>query len=135
MAFAKAMVVAALFLCLGYAHHQKIPPEKRLTVHIAEGMAGTLINRYAPAFLTYGYEDDYNRIGRPSAEYGPSGQVRLYVDPRIPTIYCLQSRFFTGRCGTSPDFSDIGAGVYEPHRTVGSFCNCLVYAIVVHVVI
>lgn len=50
--------------------------------------------RHAPVFLVEGYEEEYNRIGTPSARLDANGEEEIYVDATQPTYY-LESREWT----------------------------------------
>jgi hypothetical protein len=93
MVFVRLIIVALAIIVSGCAHHQRIPPEKVKHVYVAEGMEGTLLNRYAPVYLTYDYRSQYNRIGRVAAKYDAKGREQIYVDTERPSIYYQQREF------------------------------------------
>ncbi|RJQ86132.1 MAG: hypothetical protein C4519_02155 [Desulfobacteraceae bacterium] len=81
----------------GCAEYRALPEEVRSAVYMPGPMPEPLIDRWAPAFLTYGYADVYNRIGRPSARRTPGGNEEVWIDPQAPTVYTLQRTFSTQR--------------------------------------
>ncbi len=93
--FLRVFILSLAIIISGCAHHQKLPPEDVHHVYIAEVTEDTLLNRYAPVFLTYDYQSEYNRIGRPSAKYDEKGREQIYIDTQKPTIYYLQREFLT----------------------------------------
>jgi hypothetical protein len=97
MFFVRVVIVALAVVVSGCAHHRVIPPQKTHHLYVAQGMGNTLLNRYAPVFLIYDYQSQYNRIGRMSARYSEKGREHIYVDTQKPTIYYLQREFSTGK--------------------------------------
>jgi hypothetical protein len=93
----RVWTIFLLLLVSGCAHHQKIPPENIHAVYLGDGMEGTLLKRYAPAFLTLDYQSTYNRIGKPSARYDEEGQEIIYIDPARPVIYTMEREFSTAK--------------------------------------
>ena len=91
----KVFMLALAIIVSGCAHYKKLPHEEIHSVYVAAGMEDTLLARYAPAFLTYDHQSQYNRIGRVSAEYDEKGRVQIYIDTRKPVIYYLQREFST----------------------------------------
>lgn len=78
----------------GCAQFRALPEESRLTVYQIDPDADPLVARWAPVFLTYGYADPYNRIGRPTASAEDTTQ-KVWVDPGQPTVYVMQRTFST----------------------------------------
>lgn len=94
----KISVIVLVILVSGCAHHQNLPPEEVHTIYIAEPGTATLLSEYAPVFLTYDYQNDYNRIGTPSARFDEDqGREQIYVDPQKPAIYYMRQEFSTDR--------------------------------------
>ncbi len=58
---------------------------------------GSLITKYAPAFIVENYQHAYNRIGTPTASIAPDGQEVISIDPDIATIYTRVDTFKTLR--------------------------------------
>lgn len=55
MIAARMTLAVSLLLCAaGCAERQRLPPEDRRTVYVAQGFEGSVLERYAPVFLTYG---------------------------------------------------------------------------------
>jgi len=92
----RILILPALLIVSACAHHQKIPPETPHFVFAADSDRNELVSRYAPVFLAYDYNTEYNRIGRPSARYDEQGKEQVYVDSRHPVIYFLKRNFSTG---------------------------------------
>jgi hypothetical protein len=95
MSFLRTFIVVLAIIVSGCAHHQKLPPEEVHTIYVAAGKEDTLLSKYAPVFLTYDYQNQYNRIGRPSARFDEKGDEYIYVDVEKPVIYYLQEEFST----------------------------------------
>jgi hypothetical protein len=81
----------------GCAEYRTLPEESRPAVEVPGHMPDPLVERWAPAFLIYGYADDYNRIGRPSVRTTGGGNAEVWVDPQNPTVYTLKRTFSTSR--------------------------------------
>jgi hypothetical protein len=65
------------------------------TIYRASGEDDEIPKRFAPVFLTYGYQKEYNRIGRPAARFDEKGEEIIYVDPTEPVIFYLKQEFST----------------------------------------
>lgn len=91
----RIFLIALAITVSGCAHHQKLPTEKVHTIYRASGGEGEILKRFAPVFLTYDYQQDYNRIGRPAARLDEKGEEIIYVDPTEPVIYYLVEEFST----------------------------------------
>ncbi|MDH3950899.1 MAG: hypothetical protein OEV11_07690, partial [Deltaproteobacteria bacterium] len=89
----RAFFMALAIIVSGCAHHQKLPPEKVHTIYLTDGEKGEVLNRYAPVFLTYDYQREYNRIGRPAARFDENGEETIYVDATKPVIYYMEQEF------------------------------------------
>lgn len=91
----RVFLIALAITVSGCAHHQKLPPEKVHTIYLADGEEGEALNRYAPVFLTYDYQREYNRLGRPVARFDEKGEEIIYVDATKPVIFYLKQEFST----------------------------------------
>ena len=91
----RVFLIALVITVFGCAHHQKLPPEKVHTIYRAAGEEDGILKRFAPVFLTYDYQREYNRIGRPAARFGEEGEEIIYVDPTKPVIFYLNQEFST----------------------------------------
>jgi len=88
-------LIVVIVLVTGCAHHKKLPAEKVHTIYVADSEQDTLVSKYAPVFLSYDHQKDYNRIGTPSARTGKAGPEQIYINPEKPAIYYLQETFST----------------------------------------
>jgi hypothetical protein len=95
MIFVRVFILALAIIITGCAQHQKLPPEEFHTVYTADAREDIVLNRYAPVFLTYDYQSQYNRIGRVSAKYDERGREQIYIDTQKPIIYYLKREFST----------------------------------------
>ncbi|MEJ2235033.1 MAG: hypothetical protein P8X67_14020 [Syntrophobacterales bacterium] len=93
----RVFLIALAITVSGCAHHQTLPPEKVHTIYLADGEEGEVLNRYAPVFLTYDYQREYNHIGRPAARFDEKGEALVYVDATKPVIFYLEQEFSTER--------------------------------------
>ncbi len=92
-------VIIGLVVCIGAGciYKPKILQDEVHTVYRVEDIDPTLSSRYAPAFLTYGAEQDYNRIGSPRIR-SKGGKARgIYMDTDRPRIYEMSKAFDTDR--------------------------------------
>lgn len=88
----------ALFLAIyGCVHNVKIPAEETYNVYKVQSTRNDLVTHFAPVFLTYDYQNNYNRIGRPSGSYDENGQEHIYVDVNNPVIYYQVQNFSTDK--------------------------------------
>jgi hypothetical protein len=93
----RTFIIIIVFLLSGCAHHQKLPPEEFHHVYVAGDLEGGLVSRYAPLFLTYDFQSEYNRIGQPSAKYDDKGREHVYVDVDSPAVYYVRREFSTDK--------------------------------------
>lgn len=84
-----------VFLTTGCAEFQRLPTEQRHTIYVPQGPEGSPLEWYAPAFLTYGHDHPYNRIGKPTATLDGEGREQIFVDPARPLMYYLIRTFST----------------------------------------
>ena len=91
----KISFIVSIVMALGCAHHWSLPPEKFHTIYVADSEEVSLLSKYAPIFLIYGYQNEYNRIGKASAKFNNDGSEQIYVDPQEPVIYYMQQEFST----------------------------------------
>jgi len=129
---ARVILVVSLLLCsAGCAEQQRLPSEARRTVYVAQGFEGSVVQRYAPVFLTYGYGEPYNRIGKPTASLDKEGRDRISVDPTRPVIYYLVRSFSTQK-GTYTNlvyrvhFPEVPYSLVPFHLTAGKNVGLLV---------
>jgi hypothetical protein len=86
-----------LLLIPGCAHHKNIPYEPVLSVYTAEDDSGSLLYDHAPLFLTYDFQNSYNRVGHPKAEKDKNENIKVFVDPTEPVIYAREKDFSTDK--------------------------------------
>ncbi len=91
----QVVMLSALMIFSACAHHQRLPPEKTLSVYSAHDGGDAQLRRYAPLFQTYDYRAAYNRIGSPSARYDDQGREQIFVDSQKPAVYYLKRSFST----------------------------------------
>ena len=91
----KISFIVSIVMALGCAHHWSLPPEKFHNIYVADSEEVSLLSKYAPIFLIYGYQNEYNRIGKASAKFNNDGSEQIYVDPQEPVIYYMQQEFST----------------------------------------
>ena len=72
----------------------QLEPVRTVAWWPAEG--DTLLDRYAPVFVTEHAERPWNRVGTPSARLTESGEEQVYVDPDEATIYRRRIPFEAG---------------------------------------
>ena len=132
MVAARMILAVSLLLCAaGCAEGQRLPPEERRTVYIAQGFEGSVLERYAPVFLTHGYGEPYNRIGKPTATMDEHGREQISVDPTRPIIYYLIRTFSTQK-GTYTNliyrvhFPEVPFSLIPFHLTAGRNVGLLV---------
>lgn len=90
-----AGLLAGLALLSGCA---TIPaPETRNSVAFIVADDGSLAARHAPVVVPEYPSADYNRVGRPSADYDARGRERIFVDPGRPAVYFRQLDFATAQ--------------------------------------
>ena len=95
--FSFLVILSALFILSSCAHHKKLPVEITHTVYSIDEDDESLLRHYAPLFLAYDYQSEYNRIGRVSARYDERGDEQIFVDSRHPTVYYLKRNFSTNK--------------------------------------
>ena len=132
MIASRIALAAFLILCFaGCAERQRLPAEEKRTVYVAQGFDGSLLERYAPLFLTYGYGEPYNRIGKPTATLDEGGREGISVDPTRPIIYYLIRTFSTEK-GTYTNliyrvhFPEVPYSLIPFHLTAGRNVGLLV---------
>ena len=132
MVAARMILAVSLLLCAaGCAEGQRLPPEERRTVYIAQGFEGSVLERYAPVFLTHGYGEPYNRIGKPTATMDEHGREQISVDPTRPIMYYLIRTFSTQK-GTYTNliyrvhFPEVPFSLIPFHLTAGRNVGLLV---------
>lgn len=91
----QVVMLSALMIFSACAHHQRIPPEKTLTVYSAHDGGDAQLRQYAPLFQAYAHQAVYNRIGSPSARYDNYGREQIFVDSQKPVVYYLKRHFST----------------------------------------
>lgn len=90
-----------LLLLLGFflsacAHHSPaVSPAETQAVYTVSASENSLVNRFAPALLANGYQDNQNRIGTPGVKYTLNGAEEIYMDVRKPAMYWMQRKFNT----------------------------------------
>lgn len=92
----KILVLFYIFIFSGCAHHFKLADENIKTLYISQDTADFQETKWSPAFLTHGYNELYNRIGRPAAS-DESGDIRLYVNNREPAMFYMRRKFSTDK--------------------------------------
>lgn len=90
-----SMVLILPLLWQGCAHQGPLPQEERYAVYTAGASADPIVAKWAPAFLTYGYHDTYNRIGEAVARSGEGNSDAVDIDTTQPTVYVMQRTFKT----------------------------------------
>ncbi len=85
------VVVLFCLLWQGCAHQFPLPQEARHTVYTVTAAANPVVRKWAPAFLVYGYNDVYNRIGSAAAQQDGT----IGIDTDRPTVYVMQRSFVT----------------------------------------
>ena len=89
------LVVIVGLLCQGCAHHFALPENQQHAVYLLKSQADSQLLRSAPAWLTYGFADRYNRIGAPTARGSTSDSEKVWVDTEQPVVYTMQRPFAT----------------------------------------
>ena len=90
--------IIAIFLALcGCVQNVKIPAEETFNVYKVQSTKDDPATHFAPVFLTYDYQNNYNRIGRPSGSYDENGQEHIYVNVNNPVIYYQVQNFSTDK--------------------------------------
>lgn len=92
---ARRVALLALLLVGGCA---ALPPAStRDSLAYALGDDGTPLTRHAPVIVPEYPGPDYNRIGRPVAEFDARGRERVRVDPDAPAVFVQRLAFETAR--------------------------------------
>ncbi|MDA8140044.1 MAG: hypothetical protein M0036_15455 [Desulfobacteraceae bacterium] len=91
----RSMTAIWVLLCLGCAHQFALPEEPRPAIYTVVTTSDSLIRQWAPAFVAHGYADEYNRIGRPTADGVPEHADEVWIDTARPTVYFLRRTFTT----------------------------------------
>lgn len=91
------LIAIAGLLCQACAHHFALPEEQQHAVYQLEPPAHSQILRSAPAWLTYGFADNYNRIGAPTAKGSTSDSEEVWIDTDQPVVYTMQRPFTTAK--------------------------------------
>jgi len=126
-----ALLAFLAFLTTGCAEFQRLPTEERRTIYVAQGFEGSLLQRYAPVFLTYGHDHPYNRIGKPTATLDGEGREQIFVDSARPLIYYL-IRIFSTEKGTYTNliyrvhFPEVPYSLFPFHLTAGRNVGLLI---------
>lgn len=125
------LLALLVFLTTGCAEFQRLPTEERRTIYVAQGFEGSPLQRDAPAFLTYGHDHSYNRIGKPTATLDGESQEHIFVDPARPLIYYLV-RIFSTEKGTYTNliyrvhFPEVPYSLFPFHLTAGRNVGLLI---------
>jgi len=90
------VITVALTLC-GCAYHKKITPAEVYDVYTVQANNDNPATRFAPMFLVYDYQNEYNRIGQPSARYKDNGSEHIFVDIEKPVFYYMERQFKTDK--------------------------------------
>ena len=86
--------LAILLLCSCAQH---VPhPDAPHTLYITQE-GEQLASRFAPAFLVYETDQDYNKIGSPAARLLSDNEAKVYVDPDHPVVFYSIKNFSTTR--------------------------------------
>lgn len=83
------------FFLWACAHSAGVSPERTRAVYKAEQNQNSLVSRFAPAFLAYGYEHSQNRIGTPKVNYINNREEEIHMDVEKPAIYWMIRKFTT----------------------------------------
>ena len=127
-----ACLLIVSLVCSGCVYHAAIPEEKIKWIYTTEIREDDPVARLAPVFLTHNHRNDYNRIGRPTAEYDNSGQEKIHVDINEPVIYCRVNPFTTSR-GTYTNyiyrihFPEVPFSFFPFHLTAGKNVGLMVF--------
>ena len=116
----------------GCVYHAAIPDEKINKIYMVQSRGDDAIARFAPVFLTYDHRNDYNLIGRPTAEYDECGRESIYVNKNEPVIYYRVSRFTTPK-GVYTNyiyrvhFPEVPFSFFPFHLTAGKNVGLMVF--------
>ncbi len=91
-----------LFLLLSFslwacAHRPAVSPQGTQVVYTVSARENSLANRFAPALLANGYQNNQNRIGTPEVKYTLNGEEEIHMDVRKPAMYWMQQKFTTSK--------------------------------------
>jgi len=90
-------ILALFFTLFGCSQYVKTSTERINKAYTVQHRKDDLVTHYTPLFLTYDYPCDFNRIGRPVANYDRHGQEHIYIDIQQPVIYYLVRKFKTDK--------------------------------------
>ena len=125
-------LLIGFLLFSGCVYHAAIPVEKIKRIYATESRVDDPVARFAPVFLTHDHRNDYNLIGRPTAEYDDSGQEKIHVDINEPVIYCRVNSFTTSK-GTYTNyiyrihFPEVPFSFFPFHLTAGKNVGLMVF--------
>lgn len=84
----------AIVLALGALGTRSVAAEESTRDVAWVSAAGeSLLDRYAPVFVTEHSDESWNRVGTPSARIAENSEEEIYVDPDTPTIYRRKVEF------------------------------------------
>ncbi len=87
---------AVLFiLFLSACAHGPVAGSATKTLFLPDQRNGPLSCHFAPSFITDGPVNPHDRIGRPSVKTDARGNIDIYVDIEVPTVYFLKRKFET----------------------------------------
>lgn len=125
-----AMLVAAMLLGVGCAHHRPVREDGAVSIYVPSSSAD-LLRRYAPRFVVYESDQATNRIGRPRARLDSQGKEEIYIDSDDPVLYYM-IRDFEGQAGQYTNliyrvhFAKIPFSLIPFHLTAGKNVGLLV---------
>jgi hypothetical protein len=79
----------------GCAHYFELPTDSAKAAY--EALDNPALQVDPPAFLVYGYQEDFNRIGRPAVRAAAGQAAAVYIDTRKPVLYSMQRSFSTSK--------------------------------------
>lgn len=88
--------VAGLFVSLSVSCTGLHQSAKKVDIplqHVSVVQDGTLLSRYAPAFVIEDSAKDFNKIGTAAVRKDKAGQPEVYVDRDHPSIYAMEQKF------------------------------------------
>jgi hypothetical protein len=91
----RLLLLLLAFFLSACAHSATVSPQGTRAVYTVSASENSLANRFAPALLANGYQDNQNRIGMPEVKYAPNGAEEIYMDVRKPAMYWMQRKFKT----------------------------------------
>jgi hypothetical protein len=90
-------VLTVVLSACGCAYHKKITPVDISDIYTVKTNSDDPATRFAPVFLIHDYQNEYNRIGQPSARYEDSGREYIFVDIEKPVFYYMKQQFNTDK--------------------------------------